>query len=191
VEYSGVCAEYLPKLNEETLLFTMTLNGTSEADIINFMSTLEQFSGIISKQCHDAVLPFLCQYAFPPCDVSSGNVSFISQTQCSNIHDTVCSVEWNIASRSSPSAASLLPNCENFNDDDEDNTNLPTVSQSLQCHYQFKEFCGLCLPLCGKFSQYRAETKLQERSILIFAGVAAFIGGILVLIASVYRRKAM
>ena len=95
-------------------------------------------------------------------------------------------------------SASLLPNCENFNDDgninDDDNNNSNTsliIPQSLQCHYQFKEFCGVCLPLCGKFSEYRVETKFQERSILIFTGIAAFIGGILVFIASAYRRKTM
>jgi len=186
MEYSGVCKQYLSQLNK----FTLTLNGTPEADIINFISILEQ-STLITDKCRDAVLPFLCQYAFPPCDVNSSNVSFISQGQCSNIRDTVCSFEWNAISILSPSAVSLLPNCEDFNKDNKTFSTAPTVSQSLQCHYQFKEFCGLCLPLCGKFSQYRARIKFQEKSIFIFGGVSGFIGGILVFISSVYRQKAM
>ena len=127
VEYSGVYTQYLPKLGDKTSLLTVTLNGISEAGVISFMSTLEQYSGLVREECHDAVLPFLCQYVFPPCNVSSGNVSIISHTQCSNIRDAVCSVEWNIASKLSPSAASLLPNCENFNDDDNLRTNCTTV----------------------------------------------------------------
>ena len=191
VEYSGICEEYL---KDKASLFTLTLNGISKSDFITFVKYLNQYTSIVRKQCRDAVIPFLCQYAFPPCDVSSGNISVISKTQCTKIRDVLCSVEWNIATKISSSAAKLLPNCENFNNDDDNNDNASTeliVPQSLQCHYQFKEFCGLCLPLCGKFSQYRVETKFQQRSIVIFASAVAFIGGILVFIASVYRRKAM
>ena len=168
-------------------MYTLTLNGQSEDDINSFIDIIMQFA---SMQCRDAVLPFLCQYIFPPCDVSSGNVDLVSRTQCINIRDAVCSFEWNFVIKT-PSAT-LLPNCENFDDDNnDDNKTLPIVAQPLQCQYQFKEFCGLCLPLCGRFSQYRVQTKFQERAIIIFAGIAAFIGGILVFIASIYRRNAM
>ena len=195
VEYNGICAEYLKQLqlDSEMSLFTLTLNGISKEDVDTFVKLLKEYLPLIKKDCGDVVLPFICQYIFPPCEVNSGNVSFISRTQCTNIRDAVCSSEWNLVIRTSSSAASLLPNCENFNDDN-DNDILPIAPigpQSLQCHYQFKEFCGLCLPLCGEFSQYRVKTKFQERSILIFTGIAAFIGGILVFVASVYRRKAM
>ena len=194
VEYSGICAEHLKQLYNKTSLFTLTLNGISKNDVNTFVEYLNQYSSVIRKQCRDAVMPFLCQYAFPPCDSSSGNISVISKTQCANIRDVLCSVEWNLAIKISSSAAILLPNCENFHDNDDILPIAPTEltePQSLQCHYQFKEFCGLCLPLCGKFSQYRVETKFQQRSILIFAGTMAFIGGILVFIVSAYRRKVM
>ena len=190
VEYNGVCAQYLPRLDNGSSVFTLTHNTVSEVDIKNIQRLLKW----ASQECRDAVLPFVCQYAFPPCDIASSNVSIISGSQCSYIRDVVCPNEWNLAIRVSASAASLLPNCETFYDIDEDNNTLPTattVSQPLQCHYQFKEFCGLCLPLCGKFSQYRVQTKFQERGILIFAGTAGFVGGILVFIVSAYRRKAM
>ena len=196
VEYSGMCAEHLKQLDSKNnySLYTLTLNGVSKDDVSTFVDYLNQNSAFIRKQCRDVVMPFLCQYVFPPCNVSGGNVSIISKTQCANIRDALCSVEWNVAIRTSPSAASLLPNCENFNDDESDGNVLlvaPIEPQSLQCHYQFKEYCGLCLPLCGKFSQYKVKTKFQTRSIFILAGAAGFIGGILVFIASACRRKAM
>ena len=157
-------------------LFTLTLNGISKDDVSTFADFLNEYSAFIRKQCLDVVMPFLCQYVFPPCDVSGGNMHIISKTQCTNIRDALCSVEWNVAMRT-PAGAALLPNCGSFNDYD-NNSTLPIVPiqpQSLQCHYQFKEYCGLCLPLCGKFSQYRVDDKLQERSIFIFAGAAGFI----------------
>ena len=174
-------------------LFTLTLNGVSKDEVDSFVNLLKEYLPLIKENCRDVVLPFICQYIYPPCEVSNGNASFISKTQCTNIRDAVCAAEWNLVIRTSSSAASLLPNCANFNDEEDNNIVpiAPAESQSLQCHYQFKDFCGLCLPLCGKFSQYRVETKFQERSILVFMGAAAFIGGILVFVVSVYRRKAM
>ena len=190
MQYNGVCAQYLSHLNNGTTMFTQTLNGQSEDDINSFIDIIIQFA---SMQCRDAVLPFLCQYIFPPCDFSSGNVDFVSRTQCVNIRDAICSFEWSFVINT-PSAT-LLPNCENFDDDADDihndNTTTSIAPQPLQCHYQFKEFCGLCLPRCGRFSQYRAQTKFQEKAIIIFSGIAAFIGGTLVFIASIYRRKSM
>ena len=187
-EYSGICLEHLNKSNSEISLFTQTLNGISENDISTFASYLNQYSDFINEQCSDVVLPFLCQYAFPPCNVSSGNASYISKTQCTNIRDALCSVEWNLAMQIS---SSLLPNCQNFNDGDKNNTILPIAPQPLQCHYQFKEFCGVCLPLCGKFSQFKTDVKFRARAFQIFGATTAFIGGILLFIISVYKRKSM
>ena len=186
IEYNGVCAEYLSLLVDETLMSTLTLNGVSENDIDLFIDTITRYA---SESCQDAALPFLCQYLFPPCNVSSGDVNYISQAECVNVRDVVCPVEWNFVEIST-ALTSLLPNCEMF-DDNEFQNHSTTVPQSLQCNYQFKEYCGLCLPLCGKFSQYRDETKLKERVILIFGASAAFIGGVLVFVLSACRWKAM
>ena len=185
MEYNNICAQYLSQLVDDTSLLTLKLKGVSEDDINMFVDTIKQYA---SKPCQVAALPFLCQYIFPPCNVSSGDVNYISRAECINVRD-VCSFEWNVV-MNTPSA-SLLPNCENFDDNDGTQNDSMVVPQALQCHYQFKEYCGLCLPLCGKFSQYRVQTKFQERSIIIFSGVAAFIGGILVFIASIYRWRAM
>ena len=186
MEYNDICAQYLSQLVDETSLLTIKLKGVSDHEINKFVRTIKQHA---LKPCQDAALPFLCQYIFPPCNVSSGDVNYISQAECINVRDAVCSFEWNYV-MNTPSA-SLLPNCENFDDNDGSQNNSLIVPQSLQCHYQFKEYCGMCLPLCGKFSQYREQTKFKQRSMIIFSGVAAFIGGILVFIASICRWRAM
>ena len=192
VRYSGICADHLKQLGNNNSLFTLTPKGISKDDIGTFVDYLNEYSAFLRKQCLDAVMPFLCQYAFPPCDVNGGNVQIISKTQCTNIRDALCSVEWNLAMRT-PAGAALLPKCESFNDDDNHSasTIVPIEPQSLQCHPQFKEYCGLCLPLCGEFKQYNYETELSTKVIYISAGVMGFVGGILVFLASVYRRKAM
>ena len=189
--YSGQCAEYL-EIYDTTSLFTLTLKKISENDIGQFMATLNQFMGthFISKQCAEVVFSFLCQYIHPPCD-GNGSVNLISQEQCRNIRDVVCDNEWRLVMATSSS--SLLPVCEHFSNVDnitDDNTTL-IISQPLQCHYQFKEYCGLCLPLCGEFSQYRANTELGERSVIVFSSIVAFIGGVLVFIAAIWRQKAL
>ena len=187
-EYSGICKEHLEMFDtnySDHSLFTLTLDEISKDNIGMFFDIVNQYSNQLRKQCLDVLMPFLCQYMFPPCDISDGNVHIISKTQCTNIRDALCSVEWTVAMGTS-SGAALLPKCEIFNDD---NNTIPP--KSLQCHYQFKDYCGLCLPLCGKFSLYRVKTKLLEKSMQIFGSATAFVGGILVFITSAYRRKAM
>jgi len=190
MSYTGQCLRNLEMFDDD--LLTLTLIGVSEDDITGFIDILNQFMGtrFISEQCAEVVLPFLCQYIHPPCD-GNGSVNLIRQEQCNNIRDVVCADEWRLVMATSSS--SLLPICEHFSNVDNitgDNT-TQTTPQPLQCQYQFKEYCGLCLPLCGEFSQYKASTKLGERSVLIFAGVSAFIGGILVFITAIFRRESL
>ena len=188
--YSGQCSQHLE--NGSTSPTTLTLNGASEDSIAGFFNILNNArrSGFVSEQCAEVLLPFLCQYLHPPCD-GNGSVNLISREQCSEIRDVVCADEWRLVMATSSS--SLLPVCEHFSDVDnitDDNTTQITP-QPLQCHYQFKEYCGLCLPLCGKFSQYRVKTKFQEKAIFIFGGALAFIGGLLVLTAAIIRWKTL
>ena len=192
ISYSGQCSQHLKQAHDATSLTTLTLNRASEDDIAGFFYILNNArrSGFVSAQCAEVVLPFLCQYLHPPCD-GNGSVNLISREQCSEIRDVVCADEWRLVMATSSS--SLLPVCEHFSDVDnitDDNTTQITP-QPLQCHYQFKEYCGLCLPLCGKFSQYRVKTKFQEKAIFIFGGVSAIIGGLLVFIAAIIRWKSL
>ncbi|XP_065889434.1 uncharacterized protein [Dysidea avara] len=189
--YNGLCMEHLGRSNDN-LSSTLALKEISENELANFIDILNQFSGtgFVSEQCAEVVLPFLCQYIHPPCD-GNGSVNLISQEQCSNIRDVVCADEWRLAMGTSSS--SLLPVCEHFSGVDNitgDNT-TQTIPQPIQCNYQFKEYCGLCRPLCGEFSLHSVQSKFVERIAIITTAVLAFIGGILVFIAAIIRRKVM
>ena len=148
-------------------------------------------TSIISEQCSEVVLPFLCQYLHPPCD-GNGSVNLISHEQCSSIRDVVCADEWRLVMVTS-SLSSLLPVCEHFSnvDDITDDNTTQIAPQPLQCHYQFKEHCGVCRPLCGKFSQFNSDAKLSQRAVLISAAVIGTIGGFLVFVAAIIRREAL
>ena len=65
------------------------------------------------------------------------------------------------------------------------------VLEPLKCHYQFKEYCGVCLPLCGTFSQYTAEVRISQDILLITSSVLAIIGGVIVLVLAAIKRKEM
>jgi len=79
----------------------------------------------------------------------------------------------------------LLPTCEAF----EGGGNSSSVvtkndSEPLQCYYQFEDYCGVCIPLCGTFSQYPDQVKFVERSFIILYAVLAIFGGIIMFIGA-------
>ena len=86
---------------------------------------------------------------------------------------------------------SLLPVCEVFGNNNNFSFNMKPNTSELACHYQFEEFCDVCLPLCGTFSQYSDQIKLSESIVILIAAVLAIIGGIIVSFAAMIRRKKM
>ena len=165
----------------------MANDGITEQQLSSFLTTLENFPDLVSNECSAAVMPFLCQYIYPPCD-DNGSAQFITQEQCVSIRDGVCKSEWSFAKATK--YGSLLPICEAF-DTNHNYKSVENISETLQCHYQFKEFCGVCLPLCSEFSQYSAQVELTERIVIIIAAVLAIVGGIIVFIAAIIRRQEM
>ena len=168
----------------------MSNNDVEEEQILEFLDLLKMFSSSISEKCSATVMLFICQYVYPPCD-SNGSPLLINREQCVNIRDDVCAIEWKIAMNMEQ--GSLLPDCKGFGEEN-NSSSVGTIrndSVSLDCHYQFDEYCGVCLPLCGKFSQYRVQTKLATRGLNIFSAVLELVGGIIFLIASIIRRKEM
>ncbi|XP_065914487.1 uncharacterized protein [Dysidea avara] len=187
--YDGICSAHLNFLtNTNSSLITMSNNDIQEQQISEFLTLLN--SGLASEECSTAAVPFMCQYVYPPCN-GDGNPLFITQEQCVNIRDDVCANEWMLVMNTE--LRSLLPVCEEFREDNNSSSvgTIRNVSEPLKCHYQFDEYCGVCLPLCGKFSQYRVQTKLATRILIIFSAVLEFIGGNIFLIASIIRRKEM
>ena len=190
-QYEGICSAHLKQLiTTNSTLTSMAHIDITEQQLSSFLDNLKNFPNFVSEECSAAVMPFLCQYVYPPCD-DNGSALFITQEQCVSIRDGVCNSEWNFAMATT--YGSLLPTCEVF----EANNNFSSVavganiSDTSSCHYQFKRFCGVCLPLCGEFSQYSVQVKLIERIVLIIAAVLALTGGTVVLIAAIARRKEM
>ena len=187
----GFCSIFLRHLPNSTEPLTTTFEDSihDEEQLSRFSEFLEQYSSLISEECSVAVMPFICQYAFPPCD-GEGSPLLITQEQCINIRDDVCANEWRITMATE--LGTLLPNCEAF--ESEDNSSSVATRNDLdplQCHYQFRNYCGVCIPLCGTFSQYPDQVKFTERGFIIFSAVLALIGGTLMFIAAIIRRKQM
>ena len=187
-QYDGICSMHLNKLMaSDDSLTTLSNNAISEKQLSEFFSVLERFSGIVSDECSAVVMPFLCQYAYPPCD-GNGSAQFITQEQCINIRDEVCKTEWRFAMTTEQ--GNLLPVCETFGANNQSSSirNELNITEPLKCHYQFKEFCGLCLPLCGTFSQYPDQVRFGGRAVIILAAVLGLTGGFVILIAAVIKR---
>ena len=191
-QYEGICSAYLKQLiDTNNTLTTMVNSDITEQQVSLFLTNLKNFPDLINEECSVAIIPFLCQYVYPPCD-GNGNKQFITREQCINIREEVCEIEWKIAMATN--FGSLLPVCEAFDASSNFNSTAKEMNSSSEtpsCHYQFKKFCGVCLPLCNAFSQYSAPVKLSEKILIIVAAVLAIIGGIIVLIAAAIRRKEM
>ena len=150
----------------------------------------QSLPNLVSEECSAAVVPFICQYAYPPCD-GDGSPLLITQEQCVNIHDDLCANEWKLIIITD--LASLLPNCEGFHkeSDVEVYSKPNNVSEPLRCHHPFTEFYGVCLPSCRSFTAYSNHITMVERVIDICSGVLAISGEIVFLVAAVVRRKQM
>ena len=157
----------------------------TEQQLSDFFSVLHSYSSVISEECSAAIFPFLCQYVYPPCD-GNGSTQFITQEQCINIRDDLCEAEWRIAM--TIEHGNLLPVCETFG-----TGSVTTVNNTepLRCHYQSKEFCGVCLPLCGIFSQYPDYGIFTETAVVIAVGVLVLISALYCIIFAVIRPSQM
>ena len=187
--YEGICSAHLKTLRapNATLMTTMINSHIREQELSEFFAIIEDLSAFVSEKCVSVIMPFLCQYVYPPCD-GNGNTKFITQNDCINIRDKMCTSEWRLVMATE--LRSLLPVCEvlGINDTFIMKGNTSVLSR---CHYQFKEFCGVCLPLCGTFSQYPDQIKLREKITILIAAIIAIIGGIIVFFAAVVRRNEM
>ena len=186
-----MCNGYLSLLTDtnNTVTRTMYYSAISEEQVSEFFDLLQGLSGLVSEECSAAVMPFVCQYAYPPCD-RNGSPLLITKEQCVNIRDDVCANEWRIAITTEFGA--LLPTCEAIKSENNFSSGVTVnTSEPLKCHYQFGEYCGLCLPLCGSFSLYSVQLKFAIRGIIIFSCAVGVIVGGIIIIAAVLRWKKM
>ena len=189
-QYEGICSAHLKKVKAPNGTLTTMINShIKEQELSEFFTIIEDLSAFISEKCVSVIMPFLCQYVYPPCD-HNGSTQFITQKQCIDIRDKMCASEWRFVMATE--FGSLFPVCEVFGIND----NFSFIMKGntlvlLKCHYQFKEFCGVCLPLCSTFSQYPDQIRLREKITILIAAIMAIIGAIIVFFAAVVRRKEM
>jgi len=178
--YDGICSTYLTSLTDTDVLTTHHTNDVvTEEKVVELFKLVKSgsFTDFISEKCIDAVLPFVCQYVYPPCD-GNGSVLSITNEQCLNVRDEVCAQEWRIVMNTE--YRTLLPDCEMKND-----------SKPLKCHHHFKEYCGVCLPVCGKYSPASDVNNEVEKVFLIISNTVGLVGGFIVLAIAIIRRETM
>ena len=158
-----------------------TLHSTliSEEDVVAFFSALDTRS---TPSCLAASKPFICQYVFPPCH-NDGDYELVTEEQCLYVQDEACVVEWLVAKSFFPN---FIPDCRLLN-----GTSKVFDNSTVVCSDNFKLFCETCLPLCSSFSQYDKTTTSIRKTVDITAAVTAIVGGVLLIVLSVIRRKKM
>ena len=175
--YDGICSTYLTSLTDtDDILIAQSTDVVTEEQVVELFK-MAKSSNSVSEECTNVVLPSVCQYVYPPCD-GNGSVLSITNEQCLNVRDEVCAKEWRIVMNTK--FRTLLPDCEIKND-----------SVPLKCHRNFKEFCSIYLPVCGRYSLASDEDTKVEKVFEILFGTLGLLGGIIVLVVAIARRKTM
>ena len=69
--------------------------------------------GFPPSTCQVVGIPFLCQYVFPLCDCTTGDLYLPSQEFCIKVSTVACETEWKILTNL-PQFGNLLPVCSNL-----------------------------------------------------------------------------
>lgn len=147
-------------------------------------------SRLTSTECRNKFMSFLCGHIIiKPCNLNDTDAAMKIQplaSECKEIRDDVCFAEWKLLELSP--YAEYLPNCSSLDGGDDE----VDSRRNLTCNKQFERFCdSLCLPLCKEFSQNSDGLTLLQDILFIFAAVSSLIGGTIVIIIAIYRRKSM
>ena len=166
---------------------TLRHKSVAEADVAAFIREVNSHA-IVSPECRQIAIPFICQYAYPAC-LNDTSYQLITTKQCDYVRNEGCPTEWLIATAILPG---LLPNCKIF-DSLEDNPGLQqNKSIEIFCTDQFDIYCNdLCVPSCKHFSQYDDVITSYRKAVDIIASVMSLIGGTLFVIIAVTRRRNM
>jgi len=169
---------------------TLLRRNTTEQDLIDFFSVLDDYPSIVSKECNQAAKLLICNYVYPICD-SSGYNQYASKEKCVHVRDVTCATEWQVALALVPH---VLPNCEILPDVEskviaDTQTNATSIPV---CPKGFKLFCNKsCLPSCKSSAEIDESEALTRKRTDIAASLLGIIGGILLIILSVLRRESM
>ena len=202
---SGPCTDVLTDIVEfEDLSYddeikvqpNCTILGKESCSISEIDSLISQLldSPIVSSECKEDGLPFLCQYFFPPCVNDTSNIVLPSKQDCIKIETKTCKVEWTILSNL-PDYSSSLPDCNC----------LPKVSQSnkgqyiqtnesvemVRCASLFTQVDCFCLPSCSTFRVNTESGQIAEDFFIYLAIVTFFLTASAYLILVYKRRKTL
>jgi len=129
---------------------------------------------------------------YPPCD-DNGVATIITQQNCTSVRDVVCDTEWSLAI--TLGLSSVLPVCENLESNEALTDDMLTdddgLGETITCHEQFDSYCGVCLPLCGKFIMFDTETSERVDVVILMASFLSVSGGIVVCIFAIIKRKTL
>ena len=186
--YTGVCLDYLQmtamRYGIPTTSGSVVVKNNPRANDPDGLVNLFTSTPLVSSECEHDGLPLLCNYGYLVCD-SSGNSSVVLsdlEEECIEVSQGSCRSIWQTAVN-----LNIVPNCNNL----DANVPLTLPSSNITCHPQFKEQCGLCVPLCEEFSETPESIQETIDVFFIIAACLMIIGSILVLIVSVIRRKVM
>ena len=155
-------------------LSTLRHSNIPEADVASLIEALKSHP-IVSLECREAAIPFICQYVYPPC-LNDTTYDLITMEQCHNVKYEVCPTEWGIAEGLFPG---VLLDCEIFNDSDSLIEGVSSLQQDrnneISCTDQFDTNCNneLCVPSCKHFSQYDDVTMSYRNIVDIVTAIIA------------------
>jgi len=137
---------------------------------------------LVSSECERDGLPLLCNYFYSVCDDSGKSPVGLSdlEEECTEVSQGSCQLIWQHANLN----LMLVPDCRNLDGDV-----MPSLN--ITCHPQFDLRCGFCVPICEDFSETPHHIQITIDIFFDIAGFIVIIGGVLVIIVSIIRRKVM
>lgn len=126
-----------------------------------------------NPQCNNSATEFFCKAAYRTCNYTDTNLTNLT-FDCVSLQEDVCSDRW----RELESISPTLTCCNSYSFD-------PV------CPDQFANFCGVCSPLCHKFSQFGEKTTVAIDVLIGITTVISLIFGIIVFVCAYFKRKTM
>ena len=127
-----------------------------------------------SKCCINKTQELFCE-ALSNCD----NDSYVNGTMCQDVRQDYCTSEWR---KLELNESEELIDCIDYGE-----------TATLDCSNQFglDENGSICSPLCDKFSQHSKDFTNIYIHVLTALTLISFIGGIIVLVTAIWKRKKM
>ena len=154
-------------------------NFTDSDCVDQILYTYEALRTIIlpssQQYCSERVETLFCD-ALMECS----NESYVKDIVCQQVRQEYCTAEWRMLEVNNQTDG--LIDCEEYEE-----------TAPLNCSDQFDlaNDGSLCQPLCGEFSQYSEEYTTPHVVLYIVSLTCNMIGGVAVVVISIWKRKKM